>query len=97
MQFVMDAVYAMAHALHHMHRDLCGGTPGLCPRMANVDGKELLACIRAVSFNGERCFFSFIFPCIKQTACFYWTSILKFACFAGLFLCFGEQTGLTSC
>lgn len=52
-QFVMDAVYAMAHALHHMHRELCYGSPGLCPRMANIDGKELLSHIRAVSFNGE--------------------------------------------
>ncbi|KAK9516195.1 hypothetical protein VZT92_024140 [Zoarces viviparus] len=52
-QFVMDAVYAMAHALHHMHRELCAGYPGLCPRMANIDGKELLAHIRAVGFNGS--------------------------------------------
>ncbi|KAL4659408.1 metabotropic glutamate receptor 8 isoform X1 [Arapaima gigas] len=52
-QFVIDAVYAMAHALHRMHRDLCSGYPGLCPRMANIDGKELLAHIRAVRFNGS--------------------------------------------
>ncbi|KAM9824649.1 metabotropic glutamate receptor 8 [Neosynchiropus ocellatus] len=52
-QFVMDAVYAMAHALHNMHRHLCYGYPGLCPRMANIDGKELLSYIRAVSFNGS--------------------------------------------
>ncbi|XP_050933625.1 glutamate receptor, metabotropic 8a isoform X2 [Lates calcarifer] len=53
-QFVMDAVYAMAHALHRMHRELCYGYPGLCPRMANnIDGKELLGHIRAVSFNGS--------------------------------------------
>ncbi|KAM4601784.1 glutamate receptor, metabotropic 8b [Polymixia lowei] len=52
-QFVMDAVYAMAHALHRMHRDLCSGFPGLCPRMANIDGKELLSYIRAVNFNGS--------------------------------------------
>ncbi|XP_053199919.1 glutamate receptor, metabotropic 8a [Scomber japonicus] len=53
-QFVMDAVYAMAHALHRMHRDLCYGYPGLCPRMANnIDGKELLSYIRAVNFNGS--------------------------------------------
>lgn len=52
-QFVMDAVYAMAHALHRMHRELCYGYPGLCPRMANIDGKELLSHIRAVNFNGE--------------------------------------------
>uniref|UniRef100_A0A8C6KQK0 Glutamate metabotropic receptor 8 n=1 Tax=Nothobranchius furzeri TaxID=105023 RepID=A0A8C6KQK0_NOTFU len=53
-QFVMDAVYAMAHALHRMHRELCYGYPGLCPRMANnIDGKELLGHIRAVKFNGS--------------------------------------------
>lgn len=52
-QFVMDAVYAMAQALHRMHQDLCAGAPGLCARMANVDGKELLAYIRAVNFNGR--------------------------------------------
>ncbi|XP_038163478.1 metabotropic glutamate receptor 8-like, partial [Cyprinodon tularosa] len=52
-QFVMDAVYAMAHALHHMHHELCAGRPGLCPRMANIDGKELLAQIHGVNFNGS--------------------------------------------
>ncbi|KAM4615637.1 metabotropic glutamate receptor 8 [Polymixia lowei] len=53
-QFVMDAVYAMAHALHRMHRELCYGYPGMCPRMAsNIDGKELLSYIRAVNFNGS--------------------------------------------
>uniref|UniRef100_A0A8C2E0A7 Glutamate receptor, metabotropic 8b n=1 Tax=Cyprinus carpio TaxID=7962 RepID=A0A8C2E0A7_CYPCA len=52
-QFVMDAVYAMAYALHRMHRDLCSGYPGLCPRMSNIDGKELLGYIRNVSFNGS--------------------------------------------
>ncbi|XP_048014639.1 glutamate receptor, metabotropic 8b isoform X1 [Megalobrama amblycephala] len=52
-QFVMDAVYAMAHALHRMHRDLCSGYPGLCPRMSNIDGKELLGYIRNVSFNDD--------------------------------------------
>ncbi|KAM7378182.1 hypothetical protein PAMA_013194 [Pampus argenteus] len=53
-QFVMDAVYAMAHALHRMHRELCYSYPGLCPRMANsIDGKELLSYIRAVNFNGS--------------------------------------------
>ncbi|XP_068168978.1 metabotropic glutamate receptor 8-like [Antennarius striatus] len=52
-QFVMDAVYAMAHALHEMHRQLCAGAPGPCPHMANVDGKELLNHIRGVSFNGS--------------------------------------------
>ncbi|CAL8386398.1 unnamed protein product, partial [Gadus morhua 'NCC'] len=51
-QFVMDAVYAMAHALHRMHRQRCHGNPGFCQDMAdNIDGKELLGHIRAVSFN----------------------------------------------
>uniref|UniRef100_A0A4W4F2K5 G-protein coupled receptors family 3 profile domain-containing protein n=1 Tax=Electrophorus electricus TaxID=8005 RepID=A0A4W4F2K5_ELEEL len=52
-QFVMDAVYTMAHALHRMHRDLCSGYPGLCPRMSSIDGKELLGYVRNVSFNGS--------------------------------------------
>lgn len=52
-QFVMDAVYATAHALHHMHRQLCGGFTGLCPQMSTIDGRELLAHIRSVSFNGK--------------------------------------------
>ncbi|CAL8358190.1 unnamed protein product [Lota lota] len=51
-QFVMDAVYAVAHALHRMHRDRCSG-PGLCSAMVNMDGKELLSFIRAVNFNGS--------------------------------------------
>lgn len=52
-QFVMDAVFAMAHALHHMHLQLCAGSTGLCPQMSTIDGKELLAHIRSVSFNGK--------------------------------------------
>ncbi|XP_041967028.1 metabotropic glutamate receptor 8-like isoform X2 [Alosa sapidissima] len=52
-QFVMDAVYAMSHALHKMHQDLCSGYPGLCPRMSNIDGKKLLNYIRAVNFSGS--------------------------------------------
>ncbi|KAK9975559.1 hypothetical protein ABG768_020810, partial [Culter alburnus] len=52
-QFVMDAVYAMAHALHRMHRDYCFGYPGLCTRMSNINGKELLGYIRSVNFNGS--------------------------------------------
>ncbi|KAM7325500.1 hypothetical protein ACRRTK_015753 [Alexandromys fortis] len=50
-QFVIDAVYSMAYALHNMHKELCPGYIGLCPRMGNIDGKELLGYIRAVNFN----------------------------------------------
>ncbi|PNI76915.1 GRM4 isoform 2 [Pan troglodytes] len=51
-QFVIDAVYAMGHALHAMHRDLCPGRVGLCPRMDPVDGTQLLKYIRNVNFSG---------------------------------------------
>lgn len=52
MQFVIDAVYAMGHALHAMHRDLCPGRVGLCLRMDPVDGTQLLKYIRSVNFSG---------------------------------------------
>ncbi|XP_006859404.1 PREDICTED: metabotropic glutamate receptor 8-like [Chrysochloris asiatica] len=52
-QFVIDAVYSMAYALHSLHKDLCPGYIGLCPRMGIIDGKELLGYIRAVNFNGS--------------------------------------------
>lgn len=53
MQFVIDAVYAIAHALHSMHQALCPGHTGLCPAMEPTDGRTLLHYIRAVRFNGE--------------------------------------------
>lgn len=52
-QFVIDAVYAMAHALHNMQRDLCPDHPGVCPQMESAEGKTLLKYIRNTSFNGE--------------------------------------------
>ncbi|KAI2659166.1 Metabotropic glutamate receptor 8 [Labeo rohita] len=52
-QFVIDAVYAMAHALHSMHIDLCPGSMGVCDKMDPVDGRMLLSYIRAVNFNGS--------------------------------------------
>ncbi|XP_060036769.1 metabotropic glutamate receptor 7 isoform X2 [Erinaceus europaeus] len=52
-QFVIDAVYAMAHALHHMNRDLCADFRGVCPEMEQAGGKKLLKYIRNVNFNGS--------------------------------------------
>lgn len=52
-QFVIDAVYAMAHALHHMNKDLCADYAGVCPDMEHAGGKKLLKYIRSVNFNGE--------------------------------------------
>uniref|UniRef100_A0A8C8A0L8 Glutamate metabotropic receptor 4 n=1 Tax=Oryzias sinensis TaxID=183150 RepID=A0A8C8A0L8_9TELE len=51
-QFVIDAVYAMAHALHNMHKDLCPGKVGLCPHMDTINGTLLLKYIRNVNFTG---------------------------------------------
>ncbi|MBN3300072.1 GRM8 protein, partial [Amia calva] len=52
-QFVIDAVYAMAHALHSMHLDLCPGAAGVCEKMDPVEGRMLLQYIRSVNFNGS--------------------------------------------
>ncbi|XP_019490132.1 PREDICTED: metabotropic glutamate receptor 7-like, partial [Hipposideros armiger] len=52
-QFVIDAVYAMAHALHHMNKDLCADYRGVCPEMEQAGGKKLLKYIRNVNFNGS--------------------------------------------
>ncbi|RXM97774.1 Metabotropic glutamate receptor 7 [Acipenser ruthenus] len=50
-QFVIDAVYSIAYALHNMHQDLCPEYSGVCPEMELAGGKKLLKYIRAVSFN----------------------------------------------
>lgn len=52
-QFVIDAVYAMAHALHNMHMELCPGHTGVCDKMDPIHGRTLLHYILAVNFNGE--------------------------------------------
>ncbi|XP_028922962.2 metabotropic glutamate receptor 6 [Ornithorhynchus anatinus] len=52
-QFVIDAVYAVAHALHNLHQALCPGQGGICPSMDPSNGRQLLHYIRAVNFNGS--------------------------------------------
>ncbi|KAG7259146.1 hypothetical protein CRUP_013362 [Coryphaenoides rupestris] len=44
----------MAHALHNMHRSLCPGNVGLCPKMETINGTLLLKYIRDVNFTGGR-------------------------------------------
>lgn len=52
-QFVIDAVYVMAHALHNMHQELCPGKLGLCAKMDPVNGTHLLKHIRRLNFAGQ--------------------------------------------
>ena len=52
-QFVIDAVYAMAHALHNMHQELCPGKVGLCGKMDPINGTHLLKHIRRLNFAGQ--------------------------------------------
>ena len=57
--FVIDAVYAFAHAIHNMQQDHCPEHRGLCPEIVEVqqlrtalNGELLLKYLRNVSFNG---------------------------------------------
>ncbi|CAH0585979.1 unnamed protein product [Chrysodeixis includens] len=52
LQFVTDAVLAFAHAIRDMHRELCGGKPGLCDAMRPASGATLLRYLRQVRFIG---------------------------------------------
>ncbi|XP_059800876.1 glutamate receptor, metabotropic 2a [Hypanus sabinus] len=38
--FVLNAVYAMAHALHNMQRALCPNTTSICEKMRPMNGKK---------------------------------------------------------
>lgn len=52
--FKVDAVYAMAHALHNMLVDVCGTGGVVCPAMDPLpSGVELLKYIRNVSFTSK--------------------------------------------
>lgn len=51
--FVIDAVYAFAHALDALYKSLCPAKNGLCPEMMeNFDGKKLRDILFNVSFTG---------------------------------------------
>lgn len=53
--FVVNAVYAMATALHNMQRSLCFNTTKLCDSMKALDGRRLYRdYILNVSFTGKR-------------------------------------------
>ncbi|XP_023695025.2 metabotropic glutamate receptor 1b isoform X1 [Paramormyrops kingsleyae] len=52
MGFVINAIYAMAHGLHDMHRALCPDHVGLCEAMDPIDGSKLLDFLLKTSFTG---------------------------------------------
>ncbi|XP_074540813.1 metabotropic glutamate receptor 1 isoform X2 [Halichoeres trimaculatus] len=52
MGFVINAIYAMAHGLHDMHKELCQGKTGLCEAMDPIDGSKLLDYLLKTSFRG---------------------------------------------
>ncbi|XP_036003278.1 metabotropic glutamate receptor 1 isoform X2 [Fundulus heteroclitus] len=52
MGFVINAIYAMAHGLHDMHKELCPDQPGLCEAMDPIDGSKLLDYLLKTSFKG---------------------------------------------
>lgn len=53
-QFVVDAVYAFALALHNLHRDLCGHWESVSPAMASYDGADFYRnYLLNVSFLGK--------------------------------------------
>ncbi|XP_032517758.2 metabotropic glutamate receptor 2-like [Danaus plexippus] len=52
LQFVTDAVWAFVYAIRDMHKDACGGKPGLCDEMRPVSGPVLLRYLRQVRFIG---------------------------------------------
>ncbi|XP_065350296.1 metabotropic glutamate receptor 3-like isoform X1 [Cloeon dipterum] len=56
--YVVDAVYAMAHAIHNLISDVCGSEPfSLCDKLRPAPpGVDLLEYIRNVSFTGRQGF-----------------------------------------
>lgn len=53
-QFVINSVYALAHAIQDMLNVRCPGWRGLCLRYHELAGPELLNYIRNVSFTGTK-------------------------------------------
>ncbi|XP_045062429.1 metabotropic glutamate receptor 3-like, partial [Coregonus clupeaformis] len=54
--FVVNAVYAVAHALHKMQRTLCSNTTKLCDSMKALDGRKLYRdYLLNISFTGQYC------------------------------------------
>lgn len=69
-QFVIDSVYALAHALHNLLSEECTIPFSNCTTNAIRSGEEVLKYIRNVSFQG--------ISIKKKTKCFeFYYTILK--------------------
>lgn len=68
-QFVIDAVYVMAHALHNMHQELCPGKVSLCAKMDPINGTHLLKHIRRLNFAGQLC----LGYCVSLNMCVFYS------------------------
>ncbi|XP_045024891.1 metabotropic glutamate receptor 3 isoform X3 [Daphnia magna] len=53
LQFIRDAVYAYAHALHNQWQAECEGHPGVCEKMRNADGSVLKFYLEGASFTDQ--------------------------------------------
>jgi metabotropic X receptor len=53
LQFIRDAVYAYANALHNQWQVECEGRPGVCEKMRNADGSVLKYYLEGASFTGK--------------------------------------------
>jgi ABC-type branched-subunit amino acid transport system substrate-binding protein len=51
--YVIDAVYAFAHALHEMYKQKCPQMKGLCNAMKQANGTELRDSILKINFTGK--------------------------------------------
>ncbi|XP_046635504.1 metabotropic glutamate receptor 2-like isoform X2 [Daphnia pulicaria] len=53
LQFIRDAVYAYAHALHNQWQVECEGRPGVCEKMRNAEGSVLKYYLEGASFTDQ--------------------------------------------
>ena len=68
-QFVVDAVYAFAFALHNAWLDKCNGEGKICNALRDLDGGEFYnKYLLNVSFRGEYCLSSKLFMMLEQGA-----------------------------
>ena len=62
-QFVIDAVYAFAHALDALKKDICPRYKGVCDAMTWYDGGEFYKkYLLKVDFNGKKT--CTMYPCM---------------------------------